>query len=366
MDRQTINIPVNTRVVGDAGNISEGIYVLYLEDYVHTFIKKLIYEQENGAAADAAVAGTAITIYGSSFERASQKIMVVSGAADSECADGNYFPSSVPLGTALAGLNKDRGIRLELTVNNTTVILDDFYIYYDQNEERQNYLIDWNNKRHDRNGQDFLQKPAGRIRNDNAVKLGKIAQAYNKESARVSMVWGVMNILSLGLVVCILAYGVISLNSYTKMQSMQESIDYCMALVTENIENSGGRITEKHEETQTAASAVPTESSMETSTEISADMPIEASVETFAETPAQISAEQSADSAAQTLPQETQARISDQSTSEPQYYVVQRGDTLRGICISIYGDYSRIDEICVLNGLEDPDSILYGQKLLLP
>ena len=39
------NIPVNTRTVGDAKNISEGIYVLYLEDYVHTFMKKLIYEQ---------------------------------------------------------------------------------------------------------------------------------------------------------------------------------------------------------------------------------------------------------------------------------------------------------------------------------
>ena len=50
----------------------------------------------------------------------------------------------------------------------------------------------------------------------------------------------------------------------------------------------------------------------------------------------------------------------------PQYYVVQRGDTLRSICMNTYGDYSRMEEICELNGLDNPDSILSGQKLLLP
>ena len=50
----------------------------------------------------------------------------------------------------------------------------------------------------------------------------------------------------------------------------------------------------------------------------------------------------------------------------PQYYVVRRGDTLRTISFDIYGDYSRVDEICRWNNIEDPNNILYGQKLLLP
>lgn len=35
---RTASIPVNTRTIG----APEGIYILYLEDYVHTFIKKIV------------------------------------------------------------------------------------------------------------------------------------------------------------------------------------------------------------------------------------------------------------------------------------------------------------------------------------
>ena len=55
-----------------------------------------------------------------------------------------------------------------------------------------------------------------------------------------------------------------------------------------------------------------------------------------------------------------------EQASTPQYYIVRRGDTLRTICYAIYGDYSRVDEICRWNNIDDPDNILYGQKLLLP
>ena len=50
----------------------------------------------------------------------------------------------------------------------------------------------------------------------------------------------------------------------------------------------------------------------------------------------------------------------------PQYYVVQQGDTLRSICISVYGDLERVEEVCLHNGIANPDSILCGQTLLLP
>ena len=55
-----------------------------------------------------------------------------------------------------------------------------------------------------------------------------------------------------------------------------------------------------------------------------------------------------------------------QTLTTPQYYVVRKGDTLRTICYEIYGDYSRVEEICQWNQIENPDNILYGQKLLLP
>ena len=360
MDMQTTNIPVNTRTVGDAKNISEGIYVLYLEDYVHTFMKKLIYEQGPDT-----IAGTSVNLYGSSFERASQNIMVISGATTSDQIDKSYFSASAPLCTAIVCLSKDRGIRFEISIKGTKVILDDFYVYYDQNEEMQNYLIAWNSQRHEQQFSQTSAKAGRRIPADNAARLGRIAQAYNRESARVSLVWGAMNVLSLSLVVCVIAYGIISLNSYGKMKSMQESIDYCMTFVSENIEkNDEEHFADTYEHYEGTAPTVSrfqeqdTEENLDIYTEISVDTPVGEITEEPVSTPV----------TEPPLPQETAepqpAPVVNPAV--PQYYVVQRGDTLRSICINAYGDYSKMDEICELNGLDNPDSILSGQRLLLP
>ena len=355
MDKQAINIPVNARTVGNAKHIFEGIYVLYLEDYVHTFIKKLLYDEQEYDD----MLGVSICMYGSSFEKESQNIMVVSGAVLSEQAEKNNFPKESKLCTALVKLNKDRGIRFEISINGTKVILDDFYIYYDQNEEMQNYLIEWNSGRYE----PHTTKTGRRIPTDNAAKLGRLAQAYNKESARVSLVWGAMNVLSLSLVVCVIAYGIISLNSYGKMQSMQESIDYCMTFVSENLEKNNQSDVVKMEEI-VATTAKPQEQAVEISTQQLPAQPVESSIAPTAEV--------------STLQQEPETKVPEAqqpdiqqpiqsiNTSVPQYYVVQQGDTLGAICRTLYGDYSRMEEICELNGLENPDNILYGQRLLLP
>ena len=47
-------------------------------------------------------------------------------------------------------------------------------------------------------------------------------------------------------------------------------------------------------------------------------------------------------------------------------YLVQPGDTLYGICLDRYGDGSRMQEICELNGLENEDTITAGENLILP
>ncbi len=47
-------------------------------------------------------------------------------------------------------------------------------------------------------------------------------------------------------------------------------------------------------------------------------------------------------------------------------YEVAQGDTLYGICVRFYGNLRHAQEICELNEIEDMDNILYGQKILLP
>ena len=48
------------------------------------------------------------------------------------------------------------------------------------------------------------------------------------------------------------------------------------------------------------------------------------------------------------------------------YYVVQQGDTLSGICKQAYGSMKKLKELEKANDLEDSDDIRVGQKLLLP
>lgn len=54
------------------------------------------------------------------------------------------------------------------------------------------------------------------------------------------------------------------------------------------------------------------------------------------------------------------------SRNVTRYYEVKRGDTLNTISQKIYGDLSRVDKICELNQIKDPDKIRFGQKIILP
>lgn len=51
---------------------------------------------------------------------------------------------------------------------------------------------------------------------------------------------------------------------------------------------------------------------------------------------------------------------------ENKSYIVEKGDTLATISAKVYGDMSHVDEICQVNGLQDGNLIFIGQKLLLP
>lgn len=49
-----------------------------------------------------------------------------------------------------------------------------------------------------------------------------------------------------------------------------------------------------------------------------------------------------------------------------EYYTVQQGDTLAGICLNIYHSLDKMKQICEVNGIENGDKIFVGQKLRLP
>lgn len=63
---------------------------------------------------------------------------------------------------------------------------------------------------------------------------------------------------------------------------------------------------------------------------------------------------------------ETAATTEAQTYLNQGYYVVQKGDSLVGICRKIYQTTAMMDKLCEVNGIEDEDSIYAGQHLTLP
>ena len=413
-------IPVNTRTIG----APEGIYILYLEDYVHTFFKKLLADKTQNAPVTGSYKKEEdqkhqqeyqqeyqiektlqqdVALYGRSLEENGRYRIVISGAAildggieKIQQLNNTYFPSCDYIGNAKVSLNRDSKLRLELTLRSTKVILDDFYIYYDQNEEMQNYLVEWNTTRENDKSRVILSPTEHdtytRSSMDDAVRLSRITQAYNREEAKVSFMWNVMNVLCLGFVVCVMAYGIISMNNYNKMQNMQANIDYCMAFIEENTSfllNAAKTDTDQSQPVSVMHQDVQIENE-NAAQDVLQDN--ETSVVTVREAPGAVTeAEQASQEqegeAMQALAQaeraletshpaivsddtqsaaEQDAQPDPDQTSTPQYYIVRRGDTLRTICYNVYGDYSRVDEVCRWNDIEDTNNILYGQKLLRP
>ncbi|MDE7414937.1 MAG: LysM peptidoglycan-binding domain-containing protein [Lachnospiraceae bacterium] len=412
-------IPVNTRTIG----APEGIYILYLEDYVHTFIKKILSDNSQNVLLSGKhskeqqeyqierISSQEIALYGRSVEENGRYRIVISGAAVSDGGseriqqlNTTYFPSCTYIGNASVSLNKDSRLRLELILRSTKVVLDDFYIYYDQNEEMQNYLVEWNTTRENDRGKIILspteQGAHTRSSATDAAHLSRITQAYNREEAKVSFMWNVMNVLCLGFVVCVMAYGIISMNNYNKMQNMQASIDYCMAFIEENtsfLMNAASTNTEQSQPVSAMQQSMQAENNTVKPSEPQIDEPDAAQMESYTAMETEQSAQERSEMQAlaqpviqdlaqsEETPETTQAlaqtvdepeslqSVTEQNApsmqeqaSTPQYYIVRRGDTLRTICYAIYGDYSRVDEICRWNNIDDPDNILYGQKLLLP
>lgn len=65
-------------------------------------------------------------------------------------------------------------------------------------------------------------------------------------------------------------------------------------------------------------------------------------------------------------PEPQQAAQTPEPAAELVSYVVKRGDTLIGICVSKYGSDARVAEICSLNNISNPDDIKEGEKIFLP
>ena len=243
-----------------------------------------------------------------------------------------------------------------------------YAIFYERNEAMQRYLIETGD------GESIDEKEHYE---DRAIKSFRTIVQEKKEQSGQKRVMTFLYMASTFLVMVVLVIGITLINNYEKMEGLEAALReltnsmeqqdtelkaaYADLGQAEDAAKSGTADAEKETEaavTDGAGAEEETTASELAESKESAEQPDNA-----ADSEEQDSAQ--ADTAAAPAASEGVTSISE-SSEGPESYIVRKGDTLLKISRRIYGRDDEIDAICSLNGIEDSDRILEGQKLLLP
>lgn len=234
------------------------------------------------------------------------------------------------------------------------------YTYYEKNPCMQNYMISSRKK----NG----VSPSETVEDRAAKDFRSIVRAREErqQSKRTSRM---MYAMSACLVLVVVIMGVVTMNNFDKMKSVQTTLDSLSssASVDTNaaeVKETSGNVTavtgESGQEPVKNDPAADTEQSALTAENLSEIQ------ESVSENPEenQVSDTQSADTTDTintAVPQDTS-----HVNGSDGVYIVEEGDTLAIISKKMYGDVTHVDAISRMNGLTDGNLIYIGQKLLLP
>lgn len=275
-----------------------------------------------------------------------------------------------------------------------------YYVYYVKNEAMQDYMLQGVEAEPEE--EEPQKEPV-----DPTVQHFRTLSEERKGEMQQKKVMAFLYTASTFLVMVVFVIGVTMLNNYDKMKSMEstlnqlsestevsadnkdvlenvllpqqdaaeeaarpaEDISLETAALQENLGLEAPAAAELPEETaQISGSAEAATPGEETPAEtvLSGSAPAETAASE--DTPSE-SAPAETESAGQT--QQEAPAVETGGTAEvaqerPEYYIVQKGDTLAGISRKMYGRSNMVDAICELNQIEDMNDIKYGQKILLP
>lgn len=282
--------------------------------------------------------------------------------------------------------------------------LQGYSIYYERNQMMQDYMV--------------LRKDVKRIETDTNDKVieefRKRMDERKEEVTDRHQTTGLLRGMCTAMAVVILAGGIVMFNNFERMQSMESVIASAIPAKAEQILGGSQKKGSKTEskvvvedaeagispttavnketmsktvpetkagegqaaaetsanqgstgaQTQTSAASAETNSVPEQTSAASAETqkaPEQTSAAS-AETNQAPSEESKASAQTSQAPAETEAA----AAAGQRIHVVQEGETLYGISIAEYHTVNKLREICELNGLEDENKIVAGQKLLLP
>lgn len=282
-----------------------------------------------------------------------------------------------------------------------------YYIYYDKNKAMQEYMVDRNEGKSvekEVEVKDSAIKSFRKLAEEKKAKRAEKAKEEPKaavyeedtepkpqpqsQSKALPKTTRFLYAASTFLVLTVLVIGVTMINNYDKMKNMEATLAEMMSstegAVAANVDNDSQDEVRKRQNTTEAPNE--TDPVFEENTESAAEETetgtedaqaaeesdttdlngAEAAPEGTDLNNEQAAAAEQPETTANAGNDEVQPASAAADHVSQSSYVVKAGDTLADICKLYYGSADRLDEICALNGIDDPNKILLGQKILLP
>ncbi len=439
-----IKMPKNIRQVGSVGSRNK---VIYVEDYVMTYIKQLSDKEHSGCRI--------AVLLGYYIRTEEVKNIFIKGAVEMMNTDFSsgivfsdegwtsiyenikkYFSDIEIVGWSLIGpeffIESEEKIRkvhkenfsgpdkvllkmdsLEkeeafyLNENNQLVKQNGYYIYYEKNEEMQNYMVE--NKETASEENNYSDHTTRKIRNVIQEK-----KEVKDDRSVIRLLYTASTLLA----IIVLVIAATMLDNYDKMRNMETALNN----ISQNLnlaknngntgENDNRADTEKQtgDENQTAdtgkkeskedagADSEQGDNTRDTNENVSDDKTdaannqapdngmettevetIKGNINSSEDTSDTANNNQQADNSdsnKDTAKKDNQGNgnsgntkdgaDSAQTSTQVKYYIVRAGDSLARISHELYNTFSYIDEIKELNGIEDENKIYEGQKLIVP
>lgn len=381
-----MEIPKNTTQVGEV----HGNYKVFIEDYVISYLKQLCRQEPDRKKR--------VAFYGLLRTEESQQYFFIYGGCevprhgrnDTYLAEQDYeeitwagakhFEACVPLGFITIEEELPEGIYLFLS--GKEIYVKGYHIFYEKNENMLAFMIHRQAALQTAKEEKKQEPPQSRndIKSetrtpeekktvDLRVQSGGAQEKQQKkghaETGEIRL-FGIVKSAAAALFIVLCVTAVSTMNGLGKIESLQNFFQKAFQTMTEK------KLPDKTADEVPVSVDLPVEEAEPMPEEdVSADLldkmqqENENSTAGAGQAEGQNTLEEAQEQAASGEPTEGEP-VETIRVEEHKTYVIKKGDTLIGISRSYYGDDTRVQAICELNGIVDSDNIQVGQKIILP
>lgn len=332
-------------------------YEIYIEDYVMSYLK-----EETGT-----LKLSELYFYGIR-ENGGRRYVIYGAGKDKKLASFDKYSLLDEIGCRLT----QAGPVFLVKEENGIYEIKGYEVFYQDNREMQNYLIEHSAGRDQKHRTNTRSKG---MAEDNTRKVTQNRTPHGAISVQLGII-----------LVALVAIVINSTNSYDKMNQLNQSaLEVFFAIENQEADREAAPgDSEQEEDTLNLAMLENAEQAQETvgdemmQTEADEGVTEEVVTDDIAVEDTAATGDTDTDTGETTADEEEhQDDAPDEGSVEEEelealsrnvarYYEVEKGDTLYTICKKIYGDITYVQKICEINQITNPDNIRYGQKIVLP